>query len=41
MVLRDVPSAMATDASDQVPVRFSLRTQRFFASLIYRFGGRP
>jgi hypothetical protein len=24
-----------------VPVRNSLRTQRFFASVIYRFGGRP
>jgi hypothetical protein len=27
--------------SDTVPVEFSLRTQRVFASLIYRFGRRP
>jgi hypothetical protein len=29
------------DTPTTVPVRFSLRTQRFFASVIYRFGGRP
>lgn len=39
VVIRDVPSETASNAFEQVPVRFSLRTQRFFASLIYRFGG--
>jgi hypothetical protein len=41
VVLVDVPSEAASDVLEQVPVRYSLRTQRFFASLIYRFGGRP
>jgi len=38
----DVPVPDPTnDTPTTVPVRFSLRTQRFFASVIYRFGGRP
>jgi hypothetical protein len=36
----DVPSETTSNAFEQVPVRYSLRTQRFFASLIYRFGDR-
>jgi hypothetical protein len=36
-VASDNPNGPATT----VPVRYSLRTQRFFASVIYRFSGRP
>jgi hypothetical protein len=37
----EVPSDVPSDAVTTVPVRYSLRTQRFFASIIYRFSGRP
>ncbi len=38
----NVPVPSPTEGtSTTVPVRFALRTQRFFASVIYRFGGRP
>jgi hypothetical protein len=40
-----VPVTVGSDEGDGgdtlVPVEFSLRTQRVFASLIYRFGRRP
>jgi hypothetical protein len=37
----DVGPSESEDGSPIVPVEFSLRTQRVFASLIYRFGRRP
>lgn len=37
----EVPSDVLNDTVTTVPVRYSLRTQRFFASVIYRFSGRP
>jgi hypothetical protein len=37
----DVPSEDPDGPVTTVPVRYSLRTQRFFASVIYRFSGRP
>jgi hypothetical protein len=37
----EVPSDDPDGPATTVPVRYSLRTQRFFASVIYRFGGRP
>ncbi|MCG6922893.1 MAG: hypothetical protein LJF15_17680 [Acidobacteria bacterium] len=37
----DVPSDDPDGPVTTVPVRYSLRTQRFFASVIYRFSGHP
>ena len=37
----EIPPDDPADPVVTVPVRYSLRTQRVFASLIYRFGRRP
>ena len=41
LVSIDVPSDDPDGPGMTVPVRYTLRTQRFFASVIYRFSGRP